>query len=65
MNGFVIAAGTYVKPLSAQAHAAAGRIGAVSVDMGETACEVRLAAEAIEKVEAAGKVGKKRKTMRC
>jgi uncharacterized protein YgbK (DUF1537 family) len=65
MNGFVIAVGSYVQPLSKQAKAAARQIGAVSVDVGNTACEVPLAAAYIEKVEAAGKAGKKRKTIRC
>lgn len=65
MNGFVIAVGTYVKPLLKPAKAAAKSIGVVSVDMGDTACKVPLATQYIEKVEAAGKVGKKRKTIRC
>ena len=37
----------------------------VSVDMGDTACKVPLATAYIEKIEAAGKVGRKRKTMKC
>jgi 3-methyladenine DNA glycosylase AlkD len=65
MNGFVIAVGSYVKPLLRQAKAAAQKLGKVAVDMGDTACEVPLATERIAKVEAAGKVGQKRKTMRC
>jgi 3-methyladenine DNA glycosylase AlkD len=65
MNGFVISAGTYVKPLLKQAKAAAGQIGAVSVDVGETACKVPLATASIEKSEAASRIGKKRKTIRC
>jgi 3-methyladenine DNA glycosylase AlkD len=65
MNGFVIAVGTYVKPLSKQAKAAALQIGEVSVQMGDTACEVPLATAYIEKNERAGRVGKKRKTIRC
>jgi 3-methyladenine DNA glycosylase AlkD len=65
MNNFVIAVGTYVKPLLKQAKAAAQQIGAVSVDVGDTACEVRLASEQIEKIQAAGRVGQKRKTIRC
>lgn len=65
MNGFVIAVGTYVKPLLQKAKAAAREIGAVSVDVGDTACNVPLATAYIEKVEAAGRVGKKRKTIRC
>jgi len=65
MNGFVIAVGCYVKPLSKKAKAAARQIGAISVDMGETACKVPLAVESIEKFEAAGKLGRKKKTIRC
>jgi 3-methyladenine DNA glycosylase AlkD len=65
MNGFVIAAATYVKPLLKQAKAAAQQIGKVSVDMGDTACEVPLATAYIAKNEAAGRIGKKRKTIRC
>jgi len=65
MNNFVIAVGTYVKPLLKQAKAAARQIGEVSVDMGDTACKVPLAAAYIEKIESAGRVGKKRKTIRC
>lgn len=65
MNGFVIAVGSYVKPLSKQAKAAARQIGAVSVDVGETACSVPIASAYIEKIEASGRVGKKRKTIRC
>lgn len=65
MNAFVIAVGVYVRPLSAQAKAAAKQIGEVSVDMGDTACQVPLATAYIEKCETAGKVGNKRKTIRC
>jgi 3-methyladenine DNA glycosylase AlkD len=65
MNNFVIAVGTYVKPLLKQAKAAAQQIGAVTVDVGDTACEVRLAFAQIQKIQAAGRVGQKRKTIRC
>jgi 3-methyladenine DNA glycosylase AlkD len=65
MNSFVIAVGTYVKPLSKQAKATARQIGAVSVDMGDTARKVPLATAYIEKVETAGRVGQKKKTIRC
>ena len=65
MNGFVISVGTYVKPLLKQAKAAAKEIGEVSVDVGDTACTVPLATAYIAKIEAAGRVGKKRKTIRC
>jgi 3-methyladenine DNA glycosylase AlkD len=65
MNGFVIAVGTYVKPLLKQAKASAQQIGAVSVDVGDTACSVPLATDYIKKIEASGRVGQKRKTIRC
>ncbi|MGH9703966.1 MAG: DNA alkylation repair protein, partial [Candidatus Acidiferrales bacterium] len=65
MNHFVIAVGTYVKPMLKQAKASARQIGAVSVEMGDTACRVRPAAAQIEKIEASGRVGRKRKTIRC
>jgi 3-methyladenine DNA glycosylase AlkD len=65
MNGFVIAVGTYMKPLLKEAKEAARKIGEVSVDVGETACNVPLATAHIEKIEDAGRIGKKRKTIRC
>lgn len=65
MNGFVIAVGSFVKPLARQAKAVAKQIGAVEVNLGETACKVPLATDYIAKVEAAGRVGRKRKTIRC
>ena len=65
MNGFVIAVGAYVEPLLKQAKAAARKIGVVSVNMGATACKVPLATSYIEKIEGMGRVGKKRKTLRC
>ena len=65
MNGFVISVGSYVKPLLKAAQAAAKKIGKVSVDMGETSCKVPLATEYIEKVRSMGRVGQKRKTVKC
>jgi hypothetical protein len=65
MNGFVIAVGSYAQPLLKEAKAAARQIGAVAVNVGETACKVPLATASIAKIEAAGRVGKKRKTIRC
>ena len=65
MNGFVIAVGTYVAPLLPRAKTAARNIGTVSADMGETSCKIRQATEYIDKVESSGKVGQKRKTIRC
>jgi hypothetical protein len=65
MNGFVISVGTYVSKLLKDARATAARIGTVSVDVGETSCKVPVATEYISKVEKMGRVGKKRKTMKC
>jgi 3-methyladenine DNA glycosylase AlkD len=65
MNGFIISVGSHVKPLLKQAKATAQKVGAVQVDMGETACKIPLATEYIQKVEAAGRTGQKRKTIRC
>jgi len=65
MNGFVIAVGSYVKPLLKDAKRAAKAIGVVSVDAGETACRVPLATQMIQKVDSAGRVGRKRKTVKC
>ncbi|MCA9071794.1 MAG: DNA alkylation repair protein [Planctomycetaceae bacterium] len=65
MNGFVIAVGSYVVPLLTQAKQTADTIGVVKVEMGETACKVPLATQYIEKIESAGRVGKKRKTIKC
>jgi hypothetical protein len=65
MNGFVIDVGSYVVSLTDRSLEVADRIGLVKVDMGETACKVRGAREYIEKVRAAGKLGKKRKTAKC
>ena len=65
MNGFVISVGTYVKPLLKQAKETAKKLGAVSVNMGETSCKVPLATEYLAKIEAMDRVGQKRKTIRC
>jgi hypothetical protein len=65
MNSFVIAVGSYVKPLTDLAVQTAKKIGTVTVDMGNTECKVPRAAEYIKKVEAKGVIGKKRKTVKC
>ncbi len=65
MNGFVIAAGSYVEKLHKNAMATAKKIGKVSVDLGETSCKVPLATEYIEKIKGLGRVGNKRKTVKC
>ena len=65
MNGFVIAVGSYVAPLSKRAKATARKLGKVEVEMGGTSCKVPSAPDVIAKVEKAGRVGKKRKTIKC
>jgi len=65
MNKFVIALGTYVKPLTEAALQTAARVGAVTVDMSGTACKVPDAAEYIQKAQKRGAIGKKRKTAKC
>lgn len=65
MNGFVIAVGSFIPQLTEKAKQTAGRIGKVSVFMGNTSCKVPLAKDYIEKVETRGSIGKKRKKARC
>lgn len=65
MNGFLMALGIYVTPLTAAALAAASAIGSVTVDVGNTACKVPDAADYIRKAEARGAPGRKRKTVKC
>lgn len=65
MNGFVIAVGSYVQPLTGLALRTAELIGPVTVDMGNTACQVPFAPDYIRKAEKRGAIGKKRKTVKC
>ena len=65
MNGFVIAAGSYIPELLDRAKAVAQSIGKVAVNVGDTACKVPLATQYIEKIEKMGRIGKKRPYVRC
>jgi 3-methyladenine DNA glycosylase AlkD len=65
MSGFVIAVGSYVKALSSEAMRIAKAVGHVTVDMGNTSCQVPYAPDYIEKVKQRGKLGKKRASARC
>jgi 3-methyladenine DNA glycosylase AlkD len=60
MNGFIIAVGSYIKSLTAEAVIVAKQVGKVSVNMGGTACKVPDAVEYINKVKQRGTIGKKR-----
>ncbi len=65
MNSFVIAVGCYVEPLTEIAIQTAEKIGTVTADMGDTACEVPSAHDRILNVQNRGTIGKKRKTAKC
>ena len=65
MNSFIIALGSYVTDLSAEAEAAGSQLGRLKVDLGNTACQVPYAPDYIRKVRERGTLGKKRKTVKC
>jgi len=65
MNGFVIAVGSFVKPLNEFALAIAEKIGPVTMDLGNNDCRVPFAPDYIRKVVAHGSLGKKKKTAKC
>jgi len=65
MNSFVIAVGSYVKALNDFAREVGEKIGKVTVDMGNTACQVPFAPDYIRKVEKRRAIGKKRKSVKC
>ena len=65
MNGFLIAVGSYVQPLTKLVVEIAKKIGPVSVDVGNTSCQVPFAPDYIQKVEKRGALGKKRKSAKC
>lgn len=65
MNMFVICVGSFFVPLHEEAKQVSEQIGAVRVDVGQTACKVPMAADYIQKVAAAGKLGAKKKTCIC
>lgn len=65
MNGFLIAAGTYIASLTDEAQALGARLGTLTVDMQGTACKVPSAVEYLDKVMAKNLVGKKKKTVKC
>lgn len=65
MNGFVIAVGGCVPDLTDLAIETGKTIGAVTVDMGGTACKTPYSPDYIEKIKAKGAIGKKKKTVKC
>jgi 3-methyladenine DNA glycosylase AlkD len=65
MNGFVIAVGSYVQPLTDTAIQTGEKIGPVTVDQANTSCQVPFAPDYIRKVQKRGAIGKKRKSAKC
>jgi hypothetical protein len=65
MNGFLIAAGCFVPALTSLAVQLGEQIGPVSVDVGDTACNVPFAPDAIDKVKRRGAIGRKRASAKC
>ncbi|MDP1579516.1 MAG: DNA alkylation repair protein [Candidatus Didemnitutus sp.] len=65
MNGFVIAVGSYVQPLTDTAIQTAERIGPVEADLGNNSCQMPFAPDYIRKVQQRGSIGKKRKSAKC
>lgn len=65
MNMFVIAVGCYVQSLTDTAIQIGERIGPVTVDMGNTSCQVPFAPDYIRKVQKRGTIGQKRKSAKC
>ena len=65
MNSFIVAAGSYVKPLTEFAIQIGEKIGPVTADLGDNSCQVPFAPDSIRKVQKRGSIGKKRKTVKC
>lgn len=65
MNGFVIALGGAEPELYQRCLEKAKSIGKVEVFMGETACKVPFAPDYLEKMNAMGKIGNRKRTVKC
>ncbi|WP_316820307.1 DNA alkylation repair protein [Pedobacter gandavensis] len=65
MNGFVISVGAYVTTLTAEAIKVASDMGVVTMDMNGTSCKVPDAEAYILKIKDKGKIGQKKKTVKC
>lgn len=65
MNDFVIAVGISYIPLHEEALLVAEQIGTVTVDMGKTSCKTPIALNYIQKAVDKGRLGFKRKNVRC
>lgn len=65
MNGFLIALGASERDFLEKCKQVAKSIGEVKVFMGNTACKVPDAISYLEKIEKMGRIGKKKKTVKC
>ena len=65
MIGFVISVGCYIESLCPLAKEVAEAVGKVQVNVGKTSCKVPFAPDYIDKVVKMGRLGKKRKMVRC
>ena len=65
MNNFVIALGAYVASLTEAAIKAGEKIGPVTADLGNNACQIPYAPDYIKKIQDRGSIGKKRKSAKC
>jgi 3-methyladenine DNA glycosylase AlkD len=65
MNGFVIALGAYVAPLTEFAIQTGAKFGPVTADLGDNACQIPFIPDYIGKIKARGSIGKKRKSAKC
>lgn len=65
MNIFIIALGGAIPELTEFCKEAGDRIGKVEVSMGTTSCKVPVVRTYLENMEARGRIGKKKKTLKC
>lgn len=65
MNGFIIALGAQIPELTEHCIEVSEALGSIEVDMGGTSCKVPDAGAYIYKIQEAGKIGKKKKMVRC
>jgi len=65
MNSFVIATGAGISDLTAEAMQVAQNIGTITVNVGNTACKVPFAPDYLKKIMDMGKIGAKKKTLKC
>lgn len=65
MNGFVIGVGAGISELTDRCRDVAATVGKVKVSMGSTNCKVPDAAATLDKISERGKIGVKKKKVRC